>query len=262
MYQTGGSHPILVECDDLNTYLTKYATNATAYNLFNEYIGSSFLKLWNLHTPDFDFIQVSRQHINTELFPTLNVNNFDTICFGTKFSRNYSDIHTLTIDIIKQPINILEKNKLELLLIALFDIWICNEDRTANNPNLMYDSEQNNRFVPIDHQYIFNSSNLQYSLYQINWYDSILYHKFCFSFLQKSDLTAFKLGNIEQKFYFFLEKCHSNLKQIVSQMPQQWNIDQNKMLLKLEKQLFSDSWKKQTWQTFCDFLQELSKQIK
>jgi len=33
-------------------------------------------------------------------------------------------------------------------------------------------------------------------------------------------------------------------------------------LLKLEKQLFSDSWKKQTWQTFCDFLQELSKQIK
>ena len=128
-------------------------------------------------------------------------------------------------------------------------------------PN-MYDSKQNNRFVPIDHQYIFNSSNLQYGLYQINWYDSILYHKFCFSFLQKNDLTAFKLANIEQKFCFFLQKCHSNLKQIVSQIPKQWNIDQSKMLLKIEEQLFSDNWKKQTWQTFCDFLQELSKQIK
>jgi len=57
VFNTKGSHPVLVYCNDFSYYVVKYKRNRVATNLFNEYIGASFLKLWDLAIPDFEFIE-------------------------------------------------------------------------------------------------------------------------------------------------------------------------------------------------------------
>jgi hypothetical protein len=63
--------------------------------------------------------------------------------------------------------------RVSFLMIALFDIWISNEDRTENNFNLLYDADRK-LFVPIDHTSIFNGNNLDKGPEQITINESII----------------------------------------------------------------------------------------
>ncbi len=67
------------------------------------------------------------------------------------------------------------KNKADYLKIAFFDIWLSNEDRNQGNYNLLIDIENENQFVPIDHDAIFNTGNLDKGLYLITLEDSLIY---------------------------------------------------------------------------------------
>ena len=58
-----------------------------------------------------------------------------------------------------------------LAFIALFDFWMANEDRNANNYNLMYDVNAH-LFVPIDYGCVFNTATYDYSLSQLTETDS------------------------------------------------------------------------------------------
>ena len=60
------------------------------------------------------------------------------------------------------------------LKIALFDIWAFNEDRHQGNYNLMIDTTQNNKFIPIDHATIFNSNTIEHESYHISYYESLI----------------------------------------------------------------------------------------
>ena len=146
----------------------------------------------------------------------------------------------------------------EILEIALFDIWLSNEDRSANNPNLMFDMSKRNRIVPIDHQYIFNSSSLHNGISTISFYDSILYSPIIKSFLKKSDLKDKKLlDRIEKKYFNCIKICKNELDVIIKNVPENWNIEGKKTKVLIESQIFDDDWINNTWKTFINFIQTL-----
>ncbi len=254
VFPTNGSHPVLVYCNDLCYYVVKYKRSKIATNLFNEYIGSSFLQLWELGTPDFEFIDVKKEHVPIGLHENISPEYFDAMCFGTKFSRNYSDVTDfLTKSSVSWKKQFIHKE--EILLIALFDMWIGNEDRNINNPNLMYDLASGNRFVPIDHQHIFNSSSLEGKLSQLTENDSILSHSIIKSLFKRNELKDQELvADIQRKYYLYIERCQQNLHNIISKIPADWNIKTEKYVQLIEGKIFSERWIRNTWINFVTLL--------
>lgn len=61
VYNTTGSSPVLVTCNDLNEWVCKY--DRSSISLFNEYVAASFLQLWGLKVPEFAFVTVHPDHI-------------------------------------------------------------------------------------------------------------------------------------------------------------------------------------------------------
>ncbi len=60
------------------------------------------------------------------------------------------------------------------LLIALFNLWVANEDRNWNNANLLYDVNSNN-LIAIDHGCILNTATFDYNLSLLTQNETILY---------------------------------------------------------------------------------------
>ena len=61
IFDTAGSSPLLVTCDDFNDWVCKY--DRFPKYLFNELFASEFAKLWNINTPKTALINVKTEHI-------------------------------------------------------------------------------------------------------------------------------------------------------------------------------------------------------
>ena len=126
--------------------------------------------------------------------------------------------------------------------IALFDIWLCNEDRNHNNYNLLYDIV-NNHFVPIDHVNIFNGLNIDKPPYLISQNESILtsplFRLFFYGTLQTEN-KSFR-SDIENTFKNHVRNCEKILPQILPSLPDQWRLDLPFISDRLAI-FFSDAW--------------------
>ena len=251
-YETNGSSPVKVMCNDTNEYVCKYFRSNTgkAVKLFNEYLASSFLKIWNLKTPDFTFVKIKKNH----LIPNLNYVWFDKYCFGSKFVKA-TEIDLFSFDAFSR----LDKNKnyifQDLLMIGLFDIWLCNEDRNLNNTNLLY-NESEKSLIPIDHTEIYNSNGLDMKPTLLTDFETILTQKFIKTFFSKKYYYS-NFENFHKKaknnFYLYTKNCEKNLDEILNKIPKVWDLD----ISYLKKSLniyFSSTWKQEVLKTFEYFL--------
>ncbi len=259
IYETSGSNPVLVLCDDYNFYVVKYKKSTVGTNLFNEYLAASFLKIWELHVPNFEIIKVLQEHIPPSFDSRIQPHYFDSSCFGSRFSRDYSDV-TLFLNPTTKNWKDQFSYKEEIFLIALFDIWISNEDRNFNNPNLMYDLSTNNRFIPIDHQFIFSGSNLEYGISQLTFNDSILNYPLAKKLFTKKALNTELIATIEEKYYLCIDKCAKNIEHIFVEVPEDWNINKEKTKSLIKENLFTQQWIDKSFSSFKEFLQELALQ--
>lgn len=259
IYSTKGSQPVRVMCDDLEEYVCKYnrSHGKSADRLFREYMGACFLKEWNLLVPDFVFVEINEEHIgdNNELNPSF----FTTTCFGSKFSRNFKEVDKFLSNI---EVNDRKSfpNRFDYLKIALLDVWMSNDDRNYNNFNLLIDIENSNSFVPIDHENIFNTGNLNRGLYLISESDSIICTPVTRSLFAKRELhDSIKLNQIKEDYYLCIENCRDNLNNILEQTPHDWlvNIDLEKEMMLNE--LFNSDWIEQVYSEFLFFIQSTLK---
>ncbi|MBI4645076.1 MAG: hypothetical protein HY738_00410 [Bacteroidia bacterium] len=254
VYTTKGSRPVLVLCNDFNFYVCKYNTSkGTANKLFNEYIAASFLKLWNIKVPDFVFVKVKKEHI----IPQLNLQPyyFDCTCFGSLHSKKYKEVDKFLNEMDYQQ----KKkyiNKTDFLKIALFDIWISNEDRNYNNYNLMIDVENNNQFVPIDHETVFNTGNLHHGLVEITIDDTLINTPLLTRLFNIKELTNQDFFNeLENMYYLCIENCNNQLNKILKYVPVDWLIDKSITNKLLQQYLFNTDWIKTCYHTFLEYLQ-------
>jgi hypothetical protein len=251
-YQTGGSKPIRVLCNDFNHYVCKYSAGpGPAYSLFNEFIAGYFLQIWQLPVPNFNLVQINLEHLQQI---GIAYNHFERPCFGSQFNNRLieTDKFLVKFSFSKKDLdNIL----LSFLKISLFDIWLCNEDRNFQNMNLFYDSHEK-KFVPIDHVMIFNGQNIDKEPYLISQEDSILtspLSEHLFSRTLQQYLRELRLI-IETEFEHDLAECHGNLEQILKDLPEKWRINHEFVRSRLAL-FFSQSWIDHCKSTFNTYLQ-------
>jgi hypothetical protein len=241
-YETRGSRPVRVLCNDINYYICKYSYGSGfPFQLFNEYLAGCFLKTWQLPVPDFAFVSIKKEHIKQTGYP---YHYFEKPCFGSKYMGEYIEVDKFFLsDHLNKKVS--EAGVYCFLKIALFDIWMCNEDRHFDNLNLLYDIIHN-QFVPIDHAFCFNSANLDKELYLITDNESILNTPFLNRFFNrdlqhKSDEIRLQ---IIKEFDNDVNYCRQNLDKYLAGITPEWRPDIFYLKSRLQF-LFSDTWIKE-----------------
>ncbi len=243
VYQTG-DRPILVLCSDGSHYICKYKQPGYgAYKLLNELVGGVFAKAWGIATPMMSLV-VNDPIIwddagisHDPVAPLLGSRKMEDICDLGEFNCNLVEVSWSTLS--------------QLLLIALFDLWMANEDRTCNNYNLLYDLKEK-RLVSIDYGGIFNSGIMNNPMYQLNAADSILSSDL-FCRLKSAD-TQKSVSGMHIKFLRVVAKCKKTVPVILSCIPQEWEVEKTTLERKLQE-LFATEWINETWFNFKDLVE-------
>jgi hypothetical protein len=258
IYDTNGK-PVLILCDDFNFYVCKYNRwpNTTAFRLLQEYLAACFAKTWKIATPSFEFVKINPSHV--EDIPGLQPAFFQAPCFGSLYSKKYAELDEFYAQISGNEKNRF-KYKTELLKIALFDIWLANEDRKFNNYNLLINVEDGNRFVPIDHEAIFNTGNLNKGLALLTEEDSLITTGITKGLFSRKELLNRKyLEDIQNECYFCIQECERNSNNFLNEVPLQWHINIADIKHHLQNYLFHDHWIKECMKHFRVLLQLITK---
>lgn len=257
IFQTGGSRPILVTCDDLNNWVCKY--EKTTLNLFNEYLAHHFACIWGLRSPEIARIRIKLEHIPIEWQKILQPHLFRKDCFGSKFIENSELINVMFLSSF-QDYNYRRKivNKPDFLKIALFDLWLGNEDRNHNNFNMLLEFEGNKIYLlcPIDHVTLFNSVHLQYPIYLLSDDESIINTSLAQALFKTDRKVGEYVDDIIESFYLCSTLCQQKLLNILSSVPASWDIDADQVVQRLEDNIFLDDWKKQCERQFRTLIQQ------
>ena len=251
VYPTGGT-PLLVTCNDLQSWVCKHSRDSS--KLVNELIGSYFASLWSLRTPEICLINVQPDHIPNGMQEI----NFHKPCFGSLYIESSKEIDDSTLCLFEDA-NFRSKigNKTDFLMIALFDIWLSNEDRNHNNSNLLIDVTNSNEsfFTVFDHDAIFNTNALKRGLYQINNFDSIIYTKLANILFQSGQRLVNSVDNLINNFYICTARCEHNINNVLELIPPEWGVDIVQLELLLRNNLFSEAWLQECENNFRTLIQ-------
>jgi len=148
----------------------------------------------------------------------------------------------------------------ELIQIALFDLWLGNDDRNWNNYNLLLESKTDGyHFIPIDHETIFNGNSLQYGINIQTEDDSVIYTPLFEAVISKKRVKSiFEQEKIVRKdFYLCVANCKNELNKILDEIPHDWNISIDIKRELILKNIFSSKWQDEVFLTFLIYLKHL-----
>jgi len=259
LYETN-TRPILISVSDneYSSYVVKHNNGRIpCEKLAYELIAYFFLKIWNLNTPKASIIQVDSSHVQNISSNRYQPRFFRTPCWGTIF-------HSESTEFLQffEQLPYYEREKfnasIDLLRIVLFDLWVSNDDRTANNPNILVVSTTRGfEFWPIDHEAIFNGNNLDQGLYELSLHDTLLYHPALKNLLGRTLKDSQVLEELIEDAYVCINLCQENITQILSLLPKEWGINNINLEQSLQLNLFSDDWVFKLRNTFLTLIQEL-----
>lgn len=242
-YETQGSSPILVVAEDFNQWVCKYRDEN---KLFNEFLSAEFAKLWGINIPENALIEIDYdKHIkNFSNKRGLERKFFDKDCFGSLHLKDSLEVNDSFLNDKSFVRKI--RNKDVFLKIALFDIWLSNEDRNSGNYNLLLNTEKGGYTLlyVIDHADIFNSSMAYINQNEIEILteeDTILNSKLSTLLLSNETQIAQKVDDLLRDFRTFVDVCKNNLSDILSQVPVNWKINLQQYQSKVED-AFSEKW--------------------
>ena len=253
-YDTRGSSPILVMGDDLNQWVCKYND---LNKLFNELLASEFAKLWHINIPECALVEIDydRHIVPFGDKKGLERRFFERECFGSRFLNNALDVNQ-SVFVDKNIVRRI-KNKEDFLKIALFDIWLANEDRNAGNYNLLLQSVKGGYILLyiIDNTDIFNSS-MAYTqgIVEITEDDSVLKSDLATLLFKKDTSITEKINSLLEDFPIFVKECKDRLSYILAQLPKKWCIDVDNYQNKIND-IFLDNWLRICEQLFRTYIQ-------
>lgn len=240
-------------------YYCKYHKGVgPAHRLFKEFVIGSFLSKWGIIHAPVGIIVVSQKHVPLEL--GIQQNCFIAPCFGSQLLENVADLNLANEGILKHA-NLKQHLKRDLLKLAFFDIWTCNEDRHSSNYNLLIRSVEPNGFeiIPIDHEACFNHGNLHDELYPVTYEDNLIYSTlFKQIFKPKEFRNQELLDNLRQELYLCSLECKKSVSSILQKIPLEWNFDLSEKEHHLNTFLLNDQWFDTSWRVFLEFLQLFS----
>ncbi|MDE5882210.1 MAG: hypothetical protein K2H60_10805 [Muribaculaceae bacterium] len=246
-YNTG-EQPVLVMCSDLHEYVCKYKrSSGSAYKLVCELTGAFLANAWNLNIPKIALIEIHYDHWMSTRSISLSAP-----AFGSKIINSVIDVNTA----FNKEIRISSELKEQILEIALFDLWVANEDRNWNNANLLYDMLTDS-LVVIDHGCIFNTATFDYKLSLLTQNETILCSDLARTILKhiKPDEKDNILEKIKERFVSIQEKELKLIPEIMENIPSNWNVNPEVVSSKITE-LFDRKWMEECWDTFVEYFNE------
>ncbi len=250
--------PVLVTCNDLNDYVCKYRY---PYRLFNELLAYCFLKEWDIPVPEACLVNIRPDHLTDEVRRAGGrFAFFERPVIGSLYYPYAREIDNSLTALGNNRNDLLKiQNRVDLLKIALFDMWMTNEDRNGNNYNLLLVPAQSGKFYihAIDHSACFNSGNVgQYTPSPLTVDDSVLSTDICRllyanSTVLKRDCEVI-LSSFEQK----VALCKNRLPKIMNFVPPLWGLDVAQHMPWFADNLFHEDWLKKVQSDFRHYLQE------
>ncbi len=247
VYDTSGSRPVRVLCNDYKEYVCKYPEGFPAKKLFYEYICISFARLWELYCPEFCFVRINKEHIPDSVLRSIKRPLYDQLCFGSQVVPDTEDLNNRTASLSSV-------NSYNFLKIALFDIWVANEDRHNGNYNLLCRAvDKRIELYVIDHSNCFNTGSLERDIYLINDSDSILSSDAALKIFRNKQELKLMLANVSENFENCVKICECQLDNILTAVPPEWGNLQN--LYPRLRPLFTENWQRQTIEAFKQYIQ-------
>ena len=247
-YSTG-EEPVLVVCSDMKAYICKYMrSSASAYKLTCELIGAQLARIWKLNSPEFAFVSIKPEHWAGRFIQ----HSTTAPAIGYRRMEGVLDITPSTVKEV-EPTDSLFR---QLLKIALFDFWVANEDRNANNANLLYDVTDG-QFVSIDYGCILNTSTFDYPMSQLTSTDTILWSDL-FDHISTDIHPAIvdeAVAELKKYYRNALRRSFTQIENITGVVPKEWNVPSSIVRDKLQ-QLFSQKWTDDVWANFLECLNE------
>ncbi len=256
IFPTNGSSPILVTCNDFRDWVCKY--DRASKNLFNELLAAKFAAIWGIRTPEIALIDVRKEHVPLDKFPSVRHSFLDHVCFGSLYLEGSKEVDHSLLPLFRDP-GFQRKlcDRADFLKIALFDIWMANDDRNHNNFNLLLhvSPERMHFFYAIDHVNIFNSSHLNYEIAELTEDDSIIKTDLAKVLFGKSRGITEIVNSLVEKFYLCIEECQTKFDEILTLVPASWGINKEETKYKVMQQLFEGQWIKRCEKNFRMFVQ-------
>lgn len=248
---TDGSKPVVMVANDLEDYACKYDSKN---KLINEYIAHQFLPVWGLPVLSAAFVNIKKEHVSEKfLSGRIRLSDFDKPAFGLQYNNEAVDATNVFLG-LKNDSYELGKfiNRLDLLKIALFDMWLANDDRNHNNYNILI---VDYKFVPIDHSNIFDGGRLGNELAQLTKDDSILTSDLALTFLNQKTKVEEEATKLTDNFRTFVSACNEKLPSIIEAIPDEWCNDKATLLANIRSAVIeNDSWLKETISSFSELI--------
>mgnify|MGYP005850488427 CR=1 FL=1 len=242
-FQTGGSLPIQVLGSDGMEYVCKYC-NPSGFGPVKEWLASRFLNLWKIPTPEVRLVKVDAGQLSKT--SRLQPRFFEFPCFGSRYLENAEHFSQITFTSESVDYS-------ALLKIALFDIWMSNEDRNHNNANLLVVQQKKKMaFYAIDHTMCFNSGNLDKDLYVISQEETLIYHPIFDDYRPSADL----IPKMRKRYEICVGECYTNLKPILKELPEEWVSSKIDLFTLLTGRLFAETWRETAFEAFESYLAE------
>jgi hypothetical protein len=138
------------------------------------------------------------------------------------------------------------------LKIALFDLWLANNDRNHVNYNLLI---KDNKFVPIDHSEIFDGCRLGSKLSQLTMEDSIISSDLAMTFLNNKGKTEEAATDLIEEFPIFVANCNAALPTIIDAIPGEWTKDKGSLTAHIKSSVIENQvWLKDTISSFSELI--------
>lgn len=257
VYDTG-ENPLLITGEDLEDYICKHEKRAPSNKLFNELIANEFLRRFEIRCVEYEFFEVSYELFEEfkNKYTKIDKSNFDLPMIGFKVlngvvdDSNENNVGNRFVDKIDVK---------EILFIALFDIWISNDDRVLNNHNILLKKSTNEdkiELYAIDHSLIFNGNALDRGIFEIDYEGSILSSTAYGKIIKKLNDDKFEklIQEIEQDFYIYADKCSNDLNEILKKIPVEWKINITIQENELRKKLLTQEWQESVVEKFKELI--------
>jgi hypothetical protein len=226
-FETSGSHPCLFECDDGKLYVTKhYGLGDRTKHLINELISALIANEIGLRIPNYSLIE-----INSNIFDIKDIfqgKKPKGLGFGSEYAalypiKNFNDLNNLPPSSKVDDISVSE----DFLKIILFDIWIRNNDRVINNPNIIVQEVHKEfRIFAIDHAATFAQLNYNRLGLEKNESpsveDTLIHHPYFEKV--KNNLDLFFEQEVDKILKLIENFATTKLNDIVSLVPKEWNL--------------------------------------
>lgn len=257
VFETTGSNPVKILCDDLNEYVCKYSRNVPASALFNEFLAAEFLKIWGLAVPNFNLVNIKPESIRADHISTIvQPGFFNRPCFGSQYN-DFGKEMDKSMSVLSTDPKIVKKirRKQDLLSIALFDLWMANEDRHHNNYNLLLNTDPEYYFVPIDHEKCLNTHSLALHrpLVMLTEDETLINTELTKLVFKDETNLGVLIEQVLENYYLCVPKCQKSLEKTINSMPEQWGIAKADKIALLNSSLFSENWVHECEVTFRDY---------